>query len=206
MTQHYDYIIAGAGASGLSLVWNMLQSPLAKKKILIVDSDLEPRNNKTWCFWDSVSPPFSDIIHKSWQQVEVRVINNRFTQFLQEYSYYCLRSIDFKQKVLEAANTHPNFDLLEEPITKLRSNDNDATLYTDNHSFTAEYIFQSCFNPWHESSDLPHYPLLQHFLGWEIALNKSVFNEDIFTLMDFDETFGRSFYVSVAMVTQTRTH
>ncbi len=189
MTQRYDYIIAGAGASGLSLTWNLLQSPLAEKKILIVDLDLNPKSDKTWCFWDSGSPPFSDIVHKSWQQVEVSVFDNRSTHSLEEYTYHCLRSIDFQQKILRAANEHPNLDLLEEPITKLRSNGNGATLHTDNHSFTADYIFQSCFNPWDGSSGLPHYPLLQHFLGWEITLNKPLFSANTFTLMDFDETF-----------------
>lgn len=186
--KEYDYIIAGAGASGLSLAWRMLQSPLAEKRILIVDSQLSPSQDKTWCFWDPTSPPFADIIHKRWSQVEVSIFDNRFTQSLNHYPYYCLRSIDFEEKILPALRKHPSFDLLEANIAELDSTNNHASLQTADREFQAEYIFQSCFIPDEVKQNPPHYPLLQHFLGWEISTDKAVFDDSFFTLMDFDET------------------
>lgn len=190
MKKHYDYIIAGAGASGLSLAWKLLQSPLSDKNVLIVDNELEAQNDKTWCFWDSNSPPFSDIIHRSWQHVEVSTFGTRFVQALNEYPYYCLRSIDFTKKILSELARHDNFTLLQRRITKLTSTPDGATLHTEDQSFDAEYIFQSCFAPSDDEISSPRYPLLQHFLGWEITISKPVFDEATFTLMDFDETFS----------------
>lgn len=190
MQKHYDYIIAGAGAAGLTLAWKLMQSSLQGKKVLVVDSDLEAQNDKTWCFWESGTPPFSDIIYQKWNSVEVNTLRDRFTQPLSEYSYYCLRSIDFQNKILTALQSQPGFDLFEAEITELTGSTDTAVLHTKGKSFSADYIFQSCFNPWSRKADHPRYPLLQHFLGWEIELDKPLLDADTFTLMDFDETFS----------------
>lgn len=189
MNHKYDYIIAGAGASGLSLAWHIVQSPLAEKQILIVDSKLEPQNNKTWCFWDSGDPPFPDLIYKKWNRVELGLSRGYVTQQLAEFSYYCIRSIDFSKKILGVLRTKPNITFLEDEITELTSDSGVATLHTKKDSFDAEYIFQSCFEPEEVKQNAPHYPLLQHFRGWEIVTNKPVFDNTVFTLMDFDNTF-----------------
>lgn len=192
MPEQYDYIIAGAGASGLSLAWRMLQSPLADKNVLIVDVELEPKNDKTWCFWHSGAPPFADIIQKKWSHIEIGTHDGRFSQQLEQYPYYGLRSIDFQNKILTEVNNHDRFDLLEKPIDKLTSSPekNEALLHTENHTYKAPYIFQSCFNPLEIREANIRYPLKQHFLGWEIDTQKPVFDESTCTLMDFDENFS----------------
>ncbi|WP_445666258.1 lycopene cyclase family protein [Fodinibius sp. AD559] len=187
--QQYDYIIAGAGASGLSLASKMLHSPLSEKKILVVDQSLTPSNDKTWCFWDADNPPFKDLIYRKWKKAEVSIFGNRSIERLTNYTYYCLRSGDFRNNILSNLKDHPNFDLLETPIKELSFNGSSPTLHTDTNSFEADYIFQSCFNPWDNAEDQPRHPLLQHFLGWEISASKPVFDDSFFTLMDFDQTF-----------------
>lgn len=190
MNHQYDYIIAGAGAAGLSLAWKMLQSPLSEKKVLIVDTDFSLKNDKTWCFWDQNSPPFTDIIYQSWNKTEVSTFEKLHPQSLHDYTYYCLRSIDFQKKVVDAISSHPSFSLLEAPIANLFSKDQKAELLTEKgDSFEADYIFQSCIDPWKRKSDKPQYPLIQHFLGWEINCQTSVFDDTSFTLMDFDASF-----------------
>lgn len=188
--QQYDYIIAGAGASGLSLAWKMLDSPLSEKKILIVDESLTPTHDKTWCFWDAATPPFEPLIYRKWTKAEVSIFGDRVIKPLNHYPYYCLRSIDFSNHILASLKEHPNIDLLESEIAELSSNNGNPILHTSSNSFQAEeYIFQSCFDPWDGTSDKSRYPLLQHFSGWEISTSKPVFEEDFFTLMDFDQTF-----------------
>ncbi len=190
MATDYDYIIAGAGAAGLSLAWQMLQSQLKDQKILIVDADLQPKNDKTWCFWDTQSPPFEDILHKSWQSVEVSSFGKRSTQLLNRYSYHCLRSVDFAQKILGQLATHSQFELLEAEIKRLSPLVDSATLHTNDNVYEASYIFQSCFEPDEWNQNPPDYPLLQHFLGWKIQTQNPVFEDSTFTLMDFDDTFS----------------
>ena len=190
--KHYDYIIAGAGASGLSLAWHMLHSPLADSEVLIVDADLSPKNDKTWCFWHAGDPPFADIIRKKWTNVEIGTRNSRFSQSLSKYPYYGLRSIDFQQKIIAGIEMHPSFDLLEQSVEKLttHSERDMARLHTEDHTYSAPYIFQSCFDPLEIRESDVHYPLKQHFLGWEITVDNTVFNTDTCTLMDFDDDFS----------------
>jgi len=190
LATQYDYIIAGAGAAGLSLAWQILQSPLNDKKILIVDADLQPKHDKTWCFWDTQSPPFEEILHKSWQSVEVSAFDKRFTQPLTQYSYHCLRSVDFSKKILTQLATQPQFELLEADIKRLSPLADTAALHTTDDVYEASYIFQSCFEPDEWNHNPPDYPLLQHFLGWEIQIQEPLFEDSAFTLMDFDETFS----------------
>src|SRR5699024_3670071 len=188
----YDYIIAGAGASGLSLAWYMLQSPLAERNVLIVDSDLRPKNDKTWCFWHAGDPPFADIIRKRWEFIEVGTRNRRFSQQAYHYPYYGLRSIDFKKKILSAIKSTSSFHLLEEPIKSIFSSpkSNGALLHTKRQTYRAPFIFQSCFDPLDLQKADINYPLKQHFVGWEVSTQRSVFNDTVCTLMDFNEEFS----------------
>lgn len=187
----YDYIIAGAGAAGLSLAWQMLHSPLKDKKVLIIDKDLKPQDDKTWCFWHSGEPPFQKLIHKKWSRVEVESAGGYVSQSLQRYPYYALKSYDFEKKIIAAIKKSPSFHLLESPIQKLSSDPGSkkAHLHTSENTLEASYIFQSCLDPFKIHKSNIRYPLRQHFLGWDITTNTSIFNPDVFTLMDFDHSF-----------------
>lgn len=191
MQKRYDYIIAGAGASGLSLAWHMLHSPIAEKNILIVDADLTPENDKTWCFWYSGTPPYADLIYKKWTTIEIGLSSERIAQSVDEYHYYGLRSVDFKRTVLEAVGAHRNFDLFQGSIKQLSCSPSEevAVLDTEEQSFEADYIFQSCLEPPGFKEEAIHYPLKQHFLGWELTVDKPVFDDSTCVLMDFDKTF-----------------
>jgi lycopene beta-cyclase len=50
---NYDYIVAGAGAAGLSLIAHMIHSgQFSDKKILLIDRSPKTQNDRTWCFWE----------------------------------------------------------------------------------------------------------------------------------------------------------
>src|SRR5690348_10850966 len=95
---HYDAIIAGGGAAGLSLAYHLMQSPLRDLSLLIVDQQAKDRNDRTFCYWaDRRSPsgdPFDAIVHRSWDRLRVagdacdRVID------LGAYRYRMIRGID----------------------------------------------------------------------------------------------------------------
>ncbi|MFY7978620.1 MAG: lycopene cyclase family protein, partial [Sediminibacterium sp.] len=68
----YDYIIAGAGCAGYSLLYHLLQDPiLSKKRILVVDANFNKGNDRTWCFWEDQDGPFESIVCKKWSSIEV---------------------------------------------------------------------------------------------------------------------------------------
>lgn len=189
MNRQYDYIIAGAGAAGLSLASKMLHPFFDDKRILIIDASLNPTHDKTWCFWDTHAPPFGNVIYRKWKNAEVSISGRRTKKPLNEYSYYCLRSIDFQKKVLSKLKNESRFDLIEDTINKFTVSKGYPVLETKTDSYSANFIFQSCFSPWNKTKDQPDYPLLQHFLGWEVETSEPVFDDTFFTLMDFDDTF-----------------
>ncbi|WP_018127641.1 lycopene cyclase family protein [Balneola vulgaris] len=185
----YDLIIAGGGLSGLSLAYYLAEGGY-KGKVLIVDSAFAPINDKTWCFWTKDTPPFKDVIYRTWNKAYFSALDMQTFLYLNEYSYYCIRSGDFKEFVLRRIQSLPNFEILEENVLDFSSNSNKAIMLTKNSvSYLADYIFQSIFDPSKRAPRKAKYPLIQHFLGYEIHTEHDVFDPATFTLMDFDNQF-----------------
>ncbi len=191
--QSFDYIIAGAGASGMSLLWQLLHSEdesIRNSSILLVDRTLKPTSDKTWCFWDDSRIPFPDLIHHTWHTLEISANESTFTEQLDKYRYHCIRSIDFSEKLINLARNCPNVTLLETDIHGYKTADGSAILETGNGDYRAGWIFQSALKPpgyFRSKSDIS---LLQHFLGWEIELKNPVLDPGKAVLMDFDVPQG----------------
>ena len=183
----YDLIIAGGGMSGLSLAWYLAKGGY-KGEVLVVDSTFAPINEKTWCFWTKEAPPFKQIIYRTWNKAFFSALDMNAFLYLKDYSYHAIRSGDFKELVLTELRKQSNFTLLEENILSVSSNSSKAVLLTKNgDTYLSDYIFQSVFRPdWKK----PKYPLIQHFLGFEIDTEHSVFDPATFTIMDFDPSFN----------------
>lgn len=183
----FDIIIAGAGAAGLSLIHEILNSNrISTLNILLVDRSLKPANDKTWCFWDDDPVRFKSLIHHTWNTLEVAAHDNRFTEELTSYKYHCMRSIDYSAKVLDEIRKHENITLLEADITGFTSDGKLATIETSEGNFSAPKIFQSALRPPGYETNRVDISLMQHFMGWEIKTDKPLFDPDKAILMDFD--------------------
>ena len=191
---NYDYIIAGSGAAGLSLLYSLLQdSELSKSTILVVDKDTKQQNDRTWCFWEKEAGYFESIVHHEWKNLEFKTEEFKRQFELEEYSYKMIRGIDFYEFILAFAKNFENVTFCYEQITTIDSTKDKATLTTDKASYSAKYVFNSTpiFNPEINTKN----SLLQHFEGWKIETKKPVFDETIGTLMDFslDQKHGATF-------------
>ena len=183
----FDFIIAGAGAAGLSLVRRMLDSPILKnRKILVIDQSFKPSRDKTWCFWEDFDLPDTNLIYHTWNKLLVRINGQTYSETLTEYRYNCLRSDDFSSPILEQAKEHPNVTFLEADILDFSGNKNTATVHTSNGDFNAEYIFQSVKKPPNFEKLKVDISLIQHFLGWEIESEKDFLAPETATFMDFE--------------------
>jgi len=183
---HYDYIIAGAGAAGLSLLWHILESSQLKKKtILLADRSFSGEENKTWCFWDKSLIPFTNLIKHSWPEIEVRSNGSVFSQKPETYQYHCIQSHDFFREMLERARSSSRVTLLETDITGFDHGQSQSILNTASGSFTAEWTFQSIKTMFRDKK--PNHPsLLQHFHGHVIHSERPIFDPEHVTLMDFN--------------------
>ncbi len=180
----YDYIIAGAGCAGLSLLYRILSdSKLSNKEILIVDKERKAQNDRTWCYWEKGSGLFEPIVRHHWKTLEFKTESFLKRFDLKQYKYKMIRGIDFYNFVLEYASKFDNVAFRTEEIKDFEVVNGKAVLKTASGTFTAEYLFNSTslMNPEYSKEDT----LLQHFMGWEIRTKEPVFDPNVGTLMDF---------------------
>lgn len=183
----FDIIIAGAGAAGLTLLWYILNSPvLQKREILLLDKSFEPKNDKTWCFWDSNDLPLNEFIYHSWNELEVGALGSSFNEELITYRYDCIRNGDYSMAILDTAENFENITFIEASIQNFSSDEKIAVVETDKGKFTASHVFQSVLKPPDFETSTVDNSLLQHFVGWEIETDSSLFNPDKAVLMDFN--------------------
>jgi lycopene beta-cyclase len=185
LTQNFDYIIAGAGAAGLSLLVRMVHSgKFQDKRILLVDKSPKTQNDRTWCFWNTGNGIFNDIVHRSWRELWVH--GNQFSRLfdISPYRYNMIRGIDFYNHCLAIIRAQSNITIQFGNISEIHSGDGKAWLVLDNDKVYAEYIFNSIIfeKPVLKRND---YYLLQHFKGWFIETATEIFNPTQATLMDF---------------------
>lgn len=179
----FDYIIAGAGAAGLSLAWHLLQHrELQQKRILLLDADLSVRDDRTWCFWDSEHLPPLVPVKKSWKSLSVFAGNYSGIEELQSLSYNCVSSGDYIRSLHAYFREQPFVEMREESIKDISPGLDFVKVETNNSRYRCDYLFK-CFG----NADLSRsrYPLLQHFTGWEIKTTNPAFDENTVTFMDF---------------------
>ena len=199
MKEKYDYIICGAGLSGLILASRIFEDRFFDdKNILLIDKDLKSSVNKTWCFWETGNSVWKDYIVKSWNTVIFKSKGFKKEKSLQNYSYKMIKSKFFLDSIINKIKQANNFDFFQDEIVDFIESENNVLVKTKSNQFLANNVFNSCVDI-DEIKSKTSYPfLLQHFLGWTIETKESVFNEKKATIMDFsidqkDET--RFFYV-----------
>lgn len=180
----YDYIIAGSGCAGLSLLYTLLQTPsLQHKSILVIDKEQKKSNDRTWCFWEKIPGLFESIVHAKWNTLEFLSTDFKKELDLESYTYKMILGLDFYNFVLKYSQKFENVTFLQETITAIDTRVESAVLTTLENSYTARYVFNSTnlFNPKITEQN----SLLQHFKGWVIKSEKPIFNPKVGRLMDF---------------------
>src|SRR4051812_4932881 len=96
MIAKYDYIIAGAGASGLSLLVHLINSgKFSSKKILLTDLAPKTKNDRTWCFWEKEPGLFESVVYKRWHKLWFHSSTFSSLNNIDPYTYKLIRGIDF---------------------------------------------------------------------------------------------------------------
>jgi len=178
----YPCMILGAGCSGLSIAWNLLERGV-REPILLVDRRDRFENDRTWCFWDVEPTPFSDLASHSWTRWMVHDGRREVVAACPGYRYLRVRSADVYRRVLDRLASAPNVTLaLGRPILDVRETDRRITVTTAEGEFHGLQAFDSSGR----IGSKPGRPgLLQHFFGQTIRVDRPVFDPTRATLMDF---------------------
>jgi lycopene beta-cyclase len=178
----YDYIIAGAGCAGYSLLYHLLQDPLLnKKKILVVDANFNKGNDRTWCFWEDNAGPFESIVCKKWSNIEVLKGEMHRSLPTAPFEYKMIQGIDFYQFISDFTKGFDNVEWVASKILSIDAiNANSARVNWEGGAANADYVFSSINGERIQST------LWQHFKGIVVEFDNPVFDEHIARLMDFN--------------------
>jgi lycopene beta-cyclase len=181
----YDFVIAGAGCSGLSLATGLAKANI-NKSILLIDSKIDTIQDKTWCFWDDSSKPKFPFPVTTWQNISFHTSDYEKKEGICPYKYYGIRSVDFYKYCYEVLQDAVNIDIVEDNIERIYGYKSGACLETKNQKYYAQYIFNSTVTQNSESTNTGYYSgLKQHFKGWLIKTERPVFDKNTLTFMDF---------------------
>lgn len=177
----YDYIIAGAGCAGYSLLYHLLQDPiLSKKKILVVDANFNKGNDRTWCFWEDQAGPFESIVCKKWSRIEVLKGSMKRLLPTVPFEYKMIQGIDFYQHISAFAKGFENVEWVASKILSIDTLDAGARVNWEGGAANADYVFSSIHGDRIQSA------LWQHFKGIVVEFDTPVFEETVARLMDFN--------------------
>ncbi len=186
MKSSFDYIIAGAGASGLSLAYHLNQAGLTDKRILLVDKVPKTTNDRTWCFWEAGQNPFEHLLYRQWYKLNFFADGVAQSLDMGPYAYKMLRGIDFYNFMNDWLAQQPNITRLFGEVTGVGESEAGAKICVDGNEYHAQFVFNSIPAPKPQAaSRKPHHSLLQHFKGWVIETEADAFDPDTATLMDF---------------------
>lgn len=190
--ESFDYIFAGAGCAGLSLVYYLLESDLKDAKILLIDPQGKSIPDKTWCYWSEkpleIHP--SDHIH-SWNNLTFTIGRSKITKSLGRLNYFHLNSHDFYKSIFQKLANHPNVKFIQDEVLELQESDHSVIAKTKSGgNYQTTQVFDSRLSELDfESSS----SLKQLFTGWRIKTEKPSFDPTSVVLMEFPSDIASQF-------------
>jgi lycopene beta-cyclase len=190
-----DLIIAGGGCAGLSALSHVLRSPACDRRIIVIDRDFEPSDDRTWSFWGNADAPFAHLADRRWDRVHVRFPGWETTSHLRRQrggapagsrSYMRVRRRDYDREILGEALARSNVRLVAQDIVDIRDDHDGGVISLAEGGLRAPVVFQSARLCPPDSDLTVRHPLRQHFGGWEVHTERPVFDPQVVTLMDFD--------------------
>ncbi|MFD2552618.1 lycopene cyclase family protein [Bizionia sediminis] len=182
---HFDYIIVGNGLAGLQLALAFIQDPiLSKKTLALIDPVTKTKNDKTWSFWEIGYSEWDPVVEKSWQTASFKSPKKDLVLPLKPYQYKSIRAIDFYDFAKTKLAGYNNIRFIKDAVITLEE-DTKVRVIGKNNSYTASHVFDSRL-PEKYFKNIHKYTLVQqHFKGWVIETDVPVFNNNMFTMMDY---------------------
>ena len=185
--KNYDYIIVGAGASGLLMAYRMSKDPFFdNKQILIIDKEQKLSNDRTWCFWEKGTGEWDDILVTSWKKIQFLSPLHSSDEPIFPYQYKMIRSKEYYEKIWNYLATKTNITFYKDSVVSIHQEEHSAKVITATHTFYSETVINSILFS-EEYKTQTKYPVLQqHFVGFFIKTEEDCFNDEMATFMDFN--------------------
>ncbi|MEO1217970.1 MAG: lycopene cyclase family protein [Bacteroidota bacterium] len=182
--RNYDWIIMGGGASGLALCNELISSSL-RGDILLIESNEEKWNDRTWCFWSENELGESYQSNFFWKKIEIRTSSGSREFKSDPFSYRLIRSGEFYRKLYDRLSQNARVTIVREKVERYKSLGPYAEVKTDKNIYRGSWVFNSLLS----FAPIPNSVrggLKQHFLGSWIRTEKDCFDPGKIRLMDFE--------------------
>ena len=182
-----DYIILGAGASGLLLAYRMSQdSYFDDKSILIIDQVKDKGNDRTWCYWEEGKGEWDDLLTKTWPKVFFGSASFSETIPIAPFSYKMIRSEKFYHKLWESINLKTNITFIEDSVKTFSEVSEGVEVVTNLSTYFGAKLLNSISNKSVYENQQKYPVLQQHFMGWFIKTKQDCFDDSVASFMDFN--------------------
>lgn len=184
----YNYIIAGGGCAGLSLAYRLqrLSQPF---RLLLIDQERKERNDRTWCFWHALQPPYEELVSHRWSNIAIQSHTKTIACDPAPYRYCMIRGADFYRHVNDALDSDPRITRLYGSVDTITDGKDYAEAMVDGVPHRGQLLFDSTFKPRELVATIPPKELiLQHFYGQFVEFDEPIFDPSVATLFDFRTT------------------
>ena len=185
-THTYDLIFVGAGASTSLILFQLKKRNLLNNlTVLIVDSELKTKSDKTFCFWaeeeSKIAKELNFLIKHTWKSV---IDSSGEIKEILPYKYHHIDSLDLYNYVREIeGETH--IDRLIAKVETVSRDENGPYILTNDKVIRSKTIFDSR-PPFFRKTKNAQRHLYQSFIGWVIETENDIPENDSFRLMDFN--------------------
>lgn len=191
-----DYVIIGAGVSGLQLATQLRMDPsFNSKNIAIIDHSLKNENDKTFCFWEQDKGKWDHLVSKRWEMISTDD-NKSPLKSISPFVYKQIRSIDFYNHCLSTLKQYHTFHFVKEKVQSIKEEEKICYVNCSRMTITCDLVFDSRYTNTFETSK-KHIYLRQYCAGWIIKTKKEVFNPNAFTFMDFKVKWKETSFVYI---------
>ena len=184
MSKIYDYAVIGAGCSGLTLSYHLADQAPSDANIALVDLRTDYRMDRIWCYWDVWPHPFQEAVQHTWHSWQVRYKGQVIRQTSDQHPYHYIPADRFYDAAFKKISAHGGFELyLGKGVSALELENDRVNVNFGDGMLSARRVYDGRLI----GSDLNSWRcLLQHYGGQIVETNRSVFDPDVITLMDFD--------------------
>lgn len=190
-TKNYDIIFTGGGAACRILLYFLSEKKEFNSLQILVIEAANTTNEKTWCYWNTATNPFQQLACKEWShlQFEADKISNK--QYIQPFTYSCINGSDFNTFFNEQFfSKHKNITISTELVIAVNKSANDYLVKTTSGTYKAPLIFNSIPGLQNTGTKTN---MWQHFEGWLIQTEHPCFEDEVASLMNFNDYSGGPF-------------
>jgi len=182
----YDYIILGAGLSGLGIALKLTEDPFFQnKKILLLDKQQKTEDDRTWCFWHRGDCDWETIINKKWPKIGFKSAGFEAEIPIYPYTYNKIKASEYYEYCFERLQKSGQVTFKVEAVEDLKETSAGVEVRTAAQTYSANKLFNSILPQGILKSQKKNIVLNQHFIGWFIRTEKSVFDPETAIFMDF---------------------